>query len=138
MPTILNTIILPLIGTLFVESIFIFPYFRSHCKSFPKLLINFLLINCITHLTLFSYPIISEGENWRILIFLLILFPLIEAFLYKYAGVNRNMKSIIQICYIANVLSYILVLYILWRQILVFYTFQPKVKFGGGAPTQWN
>lgn len=80
----------------------------------------------------------TSGEHWRILIFLLVLFPLIEAFLFKYAGVTKNMKSIIQICYIANALSYIFVLYILWRQILVFYTFQPKVKFSGGAHTQWN
>lgn len=128
MPIIFKAIIIPLIIHLLVESIILLPYFHYYCKSTPKLFINLLLINCITHLTLYSFLILTAGENRVILVLLLILLPLIEACLIKYVGVNKDMKSIIQICYFLNVLSYICIFYLFfWRELLTIHYFNRAV-----------
>ena len=101
-PTILILLISALLITLLIESVIVLPLFHKHCNSFSKLVINFILINAITNLTLNTLIVIGiASANWLELII-----PLIEAALFSYTGIKRSRKAIILICYIANFFSW--------------------------------
>lgn len=108
MPTIITNLILALAMTIILEGMIILPSFRSHCKSFNKLLINFVLINCITNLSLNTLLLFVGKQHTTILIILELCIPLIEAYLFRFVGTTRNKKFTIIICYIANAFSFII------------------------------
>lgn len=118
MPNIFITIISALLATLVIESFIILPLFRSHCVNFSKLILNFILINAITNISLNTILIISRGR-FDITLLGELFIPLIEAQLFKIAGVTRNRKSTIIICYFANFLSYVVGICI--SLLLIFY-----------------
>ena len=102
---ILPALLLPLI----MESFIIFPLFRHHCNSTSKLVINFILINAITNLSLIALFLLLMTTDMAELPFLLMLsVPLIEASMFSYSGVKKSLKSIILTCYIANILSFVI------------------------------
>lgn len=104
------TLLLALGATILMESIIILPCFRSHCESFGKLTINFVLINCITNLSL-NIIVHIFGIGHYILI-LELLIPIIEAYMFRYAGVTRSGKAIFATCFAANLLSFIVGIFI--------------------------
>lgn len=127
MPTAFNTVLPALLATLVIEAIFILPFFRSHCENFPKLVINFILINAITNLSINSLLILTKGASMGLLLDLFV--PLIEAYMFKFGGVTRSNKSTVIICYISNIFSYIAGLYIILDRLFAFYDMQPKPEY---------
>lgn len=104
MTELIFSYLLALIVTLIIESLIIFPCFRSHCDNLRKLAINFLLINAITNLSLNILVGIFGVSTFALLLELII--PLVEARMFRYAGVTGKRRFIVIICYIANLLSF--------------------------------
>lgn len=102
--------LIALITTIIIESFIILPCFRSHYDNFRKLVINFILINCITNLSLNILVLIFNINLFTLALELII--PVAEAYMFEYAGVNRRRSTIVTICFIANILSFIIGIFI--------------------------
>lgn len=96
--------------TIIIESFIILPRFRTHYDNLGKLVLNFLLINCITNLSLNTLVLIFGIHYFTLGLELII--PIIEAYMFKYAGVTQNRKSILITCFIANLLSFIIGIFV--------------------------
>lgn len=78
-----------------------------------KLIVNFLLINAITNITLNTCILalgffLSGPIGWGMVLLAELIIPVIEAWMYSYTTKEFSMKRLLVVCYLANAVSFLL------------------------------
>lgn len=86
---------------------------HMHAEDKGKLVVNFLLINGITNITLntciLAFGFFLSGPiGWGIVLLAELIIPIIEAKMYHYTTKEFSMKRLLVVCYLANVVSFLL------------------------------
>ncbi len=92
--------------TILIESLIIIPAFYKYSVSKRQLILNVILINAITNITLNSVLYMSGSLWWYSVIAGELVIPAIEGLMYKAGALRLGTKRVIGICYIANIVSF--------------------------------
>ena len=103
--------------TLVLEAPVIWFGLAKHASNKMRFMVNFVLINAITNITLNTCimcsfmlgPIVYIG-----IILAELMIPLIEAKMYQYTTKEFSWKKLVIVCYIANAVSFLLGTGLIW------------------------
>ena len=102
--------------TIGIESLVLTPIFLPYASNRRKLILNVILINVITNITLNLILVVVDFRiletkmlhrmRWFLILLGELLIPLLEAFLYEQGDLQIGRKRVIETCYLANALSF--------------------------------
>lgn len=88
--------------TCIIEAPIVYFYLPKQIRA--NLILNIVLINLITNLTLNTCSLIFY--SWGFVIVAELIIPIIEAYMYRYCYPQINIKKLLFICYLANAASF--------------------------------